>query len=43
MGDEAVVNITVVVEVEVGVIEKVVVELVPGVFNESDGYVAEGR
>lgn len=40
VSDEAVVHIVVVGEVEVRV--KVVVELVPRVFDEGDGYVAEG-
>ena len=41
--DEAVVDVSVVCEVEGSVLEKVVVELVPRVFNEGDGEVAEGR
>ena len=41
--DESVVNIAVVCKVYVGVLEEVVVDLVPGVFDESDGYVAKGR
>ena len=41
--DETVVNVSVVGEVEGCVLEEVVVELVPGVFNEGDCDVAEGR
>ena len=41
--DETVVNVSVVGEVEGCVLEKVVVELVPGVFNEGDCNVAKGR
>ena len=41
--DESVVNIAVVCKVYVSVLEEVVVDLVPGVFDESDGYVAKGR
>ena len=41
--DEAVVDVPVVCEVEGSMLEKVVVELVPRVFNEGDGDVAEGR
>ena len=37
VGDETVVHIAVVVEMEVSVVEKVVVELLPSMFNESDG------
>ena len=43
VNDETVVDIPIVCEVEGHVLEKVVVELVPGVFNESDGDVAKGR
>ena len=41
--DKAVVNIAVVCEVKSSVLEKVVVKLVPRVFNEGNGNVAEGR
>ena len=41
--DEAIVNIPVVCEVESSVLEKVVVKLVPRMFNEGNGDVAEGR
>ena len=40
--DEAVVNIAVVGKAEARVVEEVVVKLVPGVFDEGDGYVAKG-
>ena len=43
VNDEAVVDIPIVCEGEGRVLEKIVVELVPGVFNESDGDVAKGR
>ena len=38
--NESVVNISVVCKVQVGVLEEIVVDLVPGVFNEGDGDVA---
>ena len=41
--NEAVVSVAVVIEVEVGVMQEVVVELLPRVFNDSDGNVAQGR
>ena len=40
-GDET--HVAVVVEMEVRVVEKVVAQLVPSMFNESDGNVAKGR
>lgn len=40
VGDETVVNIAVAGEVEVGVVEEVVVKLLPRVLNESDGNIA---
>ena len=43
MDDETVVNIAVVSEVEGSVLEEIVVELVPGMFDEGDGNVAKGR
>ena len=43
MGDETVVHITVVGEVQVCVVEKVVVELMPGMFDECDSNIAKGR
>ena len=43
MDCEAVVHVTVVCEVECSVLKEIVVELVPGVFDESDGNVAKGR
>ena len=39
--DEPVVNISVVCKVYVSVLEEVVVDLVPGVFDESDGYLED--
>ena len=41
--DETVVDVPVVCEVEGSVLEKVVVELMPRVFNEGNGDVAKGR
>ena len=41
--DETVVDVSVVGKVEGSVLEKIVVELVPGVFNEGNGNVAKGR
>ena len=41
--DKAVVDLSVVSKMEGCVLEKVVVELVPGVFNEGDGNIAKGR
>ena len=38
--DESVVNVSVVCEVQVGMLEEIVVDLVAGVFDEGDGYVA---
>ena len=46
MGDESVVHaadVAVVNEIEIRAVEKVIVELLPSVFNEGDGDVAEGR
>ena len=40
--NEAVVNVTVVSNVQVCVLQEVVVDPVPGVFNEGDGDIAEG-
>ena len=39
--NETVVNVAVVVEVEIGVVEEIVVELLPRVFDKSDGHVAQ--
>ena len=41
--DETVVNVSVVSKVEGCVLEEVVVELVPGVLNEGDCNIANGR
>ena len=41
--DETVVDVSVVSKVEGSVLEKIVVELVPGVFDEGNGDVAKGR
>ena len=41
--DEAVVHVTVVGKVEICVLKEVVVDLVPGVLDQSDSEVAEGR
>ena len=41
--NEPVVDIAVVSEVEGSVLKEIVVELVPGVFDEGDGNVAKGR
>ena len=38
--NESVVNVSVVCKVQVGVLKEIVVDLVPGVFNEGDGDVA---
>ena len=43
VNDETVVDVPVVCEVESSVLEKVVVELMPRVFNEGNGNVAKGR
>ena len=43
MDNEPVVDIAVVSEVEGSVLKEIVVELVPRVFDERDGNVAEGR
>ena len=43
MDDETVVHIAIVGEVEGSVLEEIVVKLMPGVFDEVDGNVAEGR
>ena len=41
--DEAIVHVPVVDEVDLGVICQRVVKLMPGVFDKSDGDVAQGR
>ena len=43
MDNEAVVHVAIVREVEGSVLKEIVVKLMPGVFNEGDGEVAEGR
>ena len=43
MDNEAVVRVAVVCEVESRVLKEIVVELVPGMFDEGDGNVAKGR
>ena len=43
MDDETVVHIAIVGEVEGSVLEEIVVKLMPRVFDEGDGNVAEGR
>ena len=43
VGDETIVDVTVVVDMEIGVVQEVVVELLPGVFGKSDSYIAQGR
>ena len=40
--NETVVHIAVVGEVEVGVVKKVVVKLLPGMFDQGDGNIAQG-
>ena len=42
MNNEAIVHISVVGGVEVGVVQEIVVELLPGVLNEGNGDIAEG-
>ena len=43
MDNETVVYVAIVCEVEGSVLKEIVVELVPGVFDEGDGNVAKGR
>ena len=43
MDDEAVVHVAIVREVECSVLKKIVVKLMPGMFDEGDGNVAKGR
>ena len=40
MGDETIVDVAVVVEMEIGVAQEVVVELLPGVFNKGGSRIA---
>ena len=40
--NETVVNVAVVVEVEIGVVKEIVVQLLPRVFNKSDGHIVQG-
>ena len=42
VGDEMVVDIAIVIEMEIGTVQGIVVELLPGMFDESDSHVAEG-
>ena len=40
--DETMVHVAVVVEVEMGVMQEAVVELLPGVFDKGDSHIAQG-
>ena len=42
VGNGAIVNVVVVIEVEVGVVQEIVVELLPGVLDKSDGHIVQG-